>query len=81
MIMKTEFDSLHVRKINEMIKEGERGNLLAITMEEGIAHLFAISQHKTLLKAKIDKKVTKSKGAASQAKHGKQKDKFFDSVI
>ena len=79
--MKTEFDSLHVKKLNEMIRDNETGNLMALTMEEGIAHLFSISKAKTLLKAKIAKTVTKSKGAASQAKHGKTKDKFFDSVI
>ena len=67
--------------MNQIIKEGDQGNIIAITMEEGIAHVFSISAHKTLLKAKVEKSITKNKGAASGIKHGVSKNKFFDNVI
>ena len=63
--MKKVFDSMHVRRLNEMIQEQDAGNVIAITMEEGMAHIFVISQHKTLLKQKIEKSITKSRGAMS----------------
>jgi protein pelota len=50
-------------------------------MEEGIAHIFAISQQKTLLKAKIEKSIQKNKGAASAAKAASSKNAFFNQVI
>ena len=56
---------MHVRRLNEMIQEQDAGNVIAITMEEGMAHIFVISQHKTLLKQKIEKSITKSRGAMS----------------
>jgi stalled ribosome rescue protein Dom34 len=34
---------MHVRKLDQMIREQEQGNLIAITMEEGIAHIFLVS--------------------------------------
>ena len=81
MLMKTEFDSMHVRRLNAIIREGDQGGIIGVTMEEGIAHIFAISAQKTLLKAKIEKSVTKNKGAASSMKHAQSKNKFFDNVI
>jgi stalled ribosome rescue protein Dom34 len=42
-IRKPVFDSMHVRKLDQMIREQEQGNLIAITMEEGIAHIFLVS--------------------------------------
>ena len=52
-----------------MIKELDQGHLIAVTMEEGIANIFAITNHKTLHKAKIEKTVTKNKGTAASMKH------------
>ena len=57
------------------------GNVIAITMEEGIAHIFVISNSKTLLKAKIDKSITKSRGAMQAKKADISKAKFFDQII
>ena len=50
-------------------------------MEEGLAHLFVITQAKTLLKAKIEKAITKSRGAMAAQKNQQQKSKFFDYII
>lgn len=63
MIVKPVFDSMHVRRLNQMIQEQDVGQVIAITMEEGIANIFVISQQKTLHKAHIDKAITKSRGA------------------
>jgi len=39
-LIKRRFDSMHVRKLNEAASESQQGSILAITMEEGIAHIF-----------------------------------------
>lgn len=62
-----------------MIKEGEQGHLMAITMEEGIAHLFLVSQNKTVMKAKIEKSIAKNNGAFSKAASSKAR--FYDLII
>jgi stalled ribosome rescue protein Dom34 len=42
-ILKKVFDSMHVRKLNQMISESDTGHVVAITMEEGLALIFVIS--------------------------------------
>jgi len=48
-------------------------------MEEGLAHIFLVSQNKTVMKAKIEKSIGKNNGAFS--KSAANKAKFFDMVI
>ena len=79
LIVKKVFDSMHVRRLDQMIKEADSGHLVAITMEEGIANLFLVSQSKTILKSKIEKSISKNKGVGN--KHASSKGKFFDQVI
>ena len=43
-LIKKRFDSMHVRKLNEAAKEATAGSMLAITMEEGVAHIFLVSK-------------------------------------
>ena len=81
MIVKPVFDSMHVRKLNQIIQEQDVGQVIAITMEEGIAHIFCITQAKTLLKQKIEKAITKSRGAMSAKKNAESKTKFFDHIL
>jgi len=81
MIVKPIFDSMHVRRLNQMIAEQDVGTVVAITMEEGLAHIFVITQAKTLLKAKIEKAITKSRGAMAAKKNEQCKEKFFEMVI
>jgi len=38
-------------------------------MEEGLANVFVITQAKTLLKARIEKSITKSRGAMATQKN------------
>ena len=71
---------MHVRRLDQMIKEADSGHLVAITMEEGIANLFLVSQSKTILKSKIEKTVAKNNKAIGN-KHASSKAKFFDQVI
>ena len=47
-------------------------------MEEGIAHIFVVSQHKTLMKAKVEKSIAKNNG---HGKSAQTKSRFFDLVI
>ena len=74
-IIKKHFDSIHVRKLNEAASESQTGNLLAVTMDEGIAHIFLVSKNTTKLKSKIEKTISKNKAFGSKTQ--KQKNKFF----
>lgn len=50
-------------------------------MEEGIANIFMITTHKTLLKSKITKNISKKTSKGFDNKHTKTKNRFFDEVI
>jgi len=39
-LVKKQFDHIHVKKLNEAANDSNSASLLAITMEEGIAHIF-----------------------------------------
>lgn len=62
-----------------MQKEEQQGNLVGITMEDGLANIFLVSKNKTIHKAKIEKTVAKNKGAFG--KHDKTKNRFFELVL
>lgn len=49
-------------------------------MEEGIANIFLVSQHKTVTKAKVEKTVQKNSNKGG-SKNASSKNKFFDAVI
>ena len=49
-------------------------------MEDGIANIFMITTHKTILKCKITKNVAK-KLRGFDGKHAKTKNKFFDEIV
>ena len=49
---------MHVRKLNEASSEAAQGQVLAIVMEEGIAHLFLVTKSTSRLKAKIEKTIS-----------------------
>ena len=74
-LVKRQFDSMHVRKLKEAGAEAPQGSLLAITMEEGIAHVFLVTRSTTKLKAKIEKHIAKNKAFSSKTE--KDKKKFF----
>ena len=79
-LVKKEFDTMHVHRLQQIKKDDEAGHIIAITMEEGIAYIFMISKHKTVTKAKITKSVAK-RTARNESKHEKNKNKFFNEVI
>jgi len=60
-LIKRHFDSIHLKKLHEATSEAQTGNVLAIVMEEGIAHIFLVSKSTSKLKAKIDKHISKKK--------------------
>ena len=49
-------------------------------MEEGIANIFVVTQHKTMLKQKIEKAIAKTTKFNANKKSS-QSNKFFDSVL
>ena len=57
---------MHARKLNEASSEAAQGQVLAIVMEEGIAHLFLVTKSTSRLKAKIEKSISKRKGFANK---------------
>ena len=69
---------MHIKKLNEAANMTSTGHVLVITMEEGLAHLFLVTNQTSKLKAKIEKNIAKKKAFAS--KTDKQKIKFHELV-
>ncbi len=70
--MKPQFDSIHIKKLNDATNLQDQGHVCTILMEEGIAHLFLVSRSTSKLKAKVEKRITKKKGiAAATGAHDK----------
>jgi protein pelota len=42
-LVKRHFDSIHIKKLNEAAQGNQSGQILAIVMEEGIAHVFLVT--------------------------------------
>jgi len=78
-LIKKQFDSMHVKKLKEAASEAQTGNILVITMEEGIAHIFLVTRSTTKLKAKIEKHISKKKAFGTKTEA--QKSKFFMQII
>ena len=60
-LIKRNFDSIHVKKLKEAAGDSQAGQILAIVMEEGIAHIFLVTKSQSKLKAKIEKHISKKK--------------------
>ena len=80
--MKPEFDSIHIKKLNDATNLQDQGHVCVVLMEEGIAHLFLVSRSTSKLKAKVEKRISKKKGiAAATGAHDQQKAKFFEQLL
>lgn len=77
-LIKKHFDSMHVRKLKEATSGAAQGQIAAIVMEEGIAHLFLVSNQTSKLKAKIQKNISKKKAFGNKTET--QKKKFFEQI-
>ena len=77
-LIKQTFDSMHEKKLREAAQGTNDGQVLAITLEEGIAHLWLVSKNNTKLKGKIEKTISKKKAFVSKTE--KQKGKFMENV-
>jgi protein pelota len=60
-IIKTKFDHVHVKRLEEAASESNVGQILAIVMEEGLAHICLVSRKTLKLKEKIQKNISKAK--------------------
>lgn len=56
---------MHVKKLNDATNLQNQGHVCAILMEEGIAHLYLVSRNVSKLKSKVEKRISKKKGAAA----------------
>jgi stalled ribosome rescue protein Dom34 len=57
---------VHIKQLNDAAGMHKEGQVCAIIMEEGIAHLFLVARNTSKLKAKIEKRISKKKAYASQ---------------
>jgi len=78
-LIKRQFDYIHVKKLKDIQNEKNQGKMMAIIMEEGVAHVFLVSNGTTKLKCKIEKSISKRK--AFGGKTDKQIDKFFETIV
>ena len=61
-LIKPQFDSLHVQRLNESCDASAAAKVAIIVMEEGLAHLFLLTNKTSMLRAKIEKTIPKNKG-------------------
>jgi len=65
-LIKKQFDHLHVMRLHESCAAGVSSKVSVLVMEEGIGHLFLITQKTSMLKQKIEKSIPKNKGYHAQ---------------
>jgi protein pelota len=78
-IFKKSWDEFSLDKLREAVDVSTTSDLAAIVMEEGVAHIFLISSHLTILKAKIESSIPKKRKGASQ--HDKSLQSFFQKIL
>ena len=78
-LIKKQFDGLHIMRLIEATNEDATAKLAVCVMEEGIAHLFLISNKSAKLKAKIEKSIPKNK-KFNKANY-KAKSKFYSAIL
>ena len=56
-LIKPRFDYIHIKKLKDIQNEKNTAKIMAIIMEEGVAHCFIISNGTTKLKFKEEKAI------------------------
>ncbi|CAF0718962.1 unnamed protein product [Brachionus calyciflorus] len=79
-IIKNEWDSVSIERIDEACDPSKSADLAAVVMQEGLANICLITSSMTLVKAKIEMNIPrKRKGFC--ANHDKNMEKFYDRII
>ncbi|XP_012940350.1 protein pelota [Aplysia californica] len=79
-LSKAEWDSVAIERIDIACDPAQHADLMAIVMQEGIAHVCLVTPSMTLVRAKIETSIPrKRKGMCDQ--HTKGLHRFFDQII
>ncbi len=78
-LYKNYWDDFHLETLRNATDVALTSEIAAILMEEGIAHLFYISNNQTVTKGKITQSIPKKRNGSSE--HDKGKKKFFDKIL
>ena len=78
-LFKSYWDDIHLETLRNATDVTVTSEIAAILMEEGIAHLFYISNNQTVTKGKINQSIPKKRNGSTE--HDKGKKKFFDKVL
>ncbi len=78
-LYKSYWDDIHLETLRNVTDITVTSEIAAILMEEGIAHLFYISNNLTVTKGKITQSIPKKRNGSSQHDEGKKK--FFNKVL
>jgi protein pelota len=76
------WDSIAREQLEEATNPRKRAEIVAVVMEEGLAHLCFITQFQTILRQKVETIVPRKRGGARKsADHDKGLEKFFATVL
>lgn len=78
-LFKKSWDEMHLERLQQATDPAITSDLAAIVMEEGVAHLYLISSHLTILKAKIEQSIPKKRKGPSN--HDKALHNFFQKIL
>jgi protein pelota len=78
-LYKSYWDDIHLETLKNATDVTVTSEIAAILMEEGIAHLFYISNNQTVTKGKVTHSIPKKRNGSTQ--HDKGKESFFDKVL
>ncbi|KAL3468421.1 eRF1 domain 1-domain-containing protein [Aspergillus heterothallicus] len=75
------WDSIAVEALKDAVDEGgnRRAEAVAVVMQEGLAHICFIGQHRTILKQKVEMSVPRKRVGGSD--HDKTMTKFFQTTL
>ena len=78
-LLKNYWDEIHIETLKNATDKTITSDVAAIIMEEGIAHLYFISNNQTILHGKITQSIPKKRAGSSQ--HDKSKISFFSKIL
>lgn len=78
-IYKSYWDEIHVQTLLDASNTSITADLAALIMEEGVAHLYTITNNLTTLKGKITQTIPKKRSGSNA--HDKSKKEFFGKIL
>ncbi len=66
-LVKPRFDDLHIMRLNEACDEESHSKLAVMTMEDGLANLYIITNRTSIFKGEVKKSIAKNKGYHQQS--------------